>query len=338
MLYVGGNFTLVSGITVNRVAKWNGSKWSAVGYGFDSNTVYTLASFNDTLYAGGSFITSNSRTVNHISRWTGKLWDSVKSGTNKIVYVIDSFNRSLYVGGAFTKAGGLKCNYIASWANNLWDSLGSGTNDTVKAMTSAGNFYGVIIKSLKSNGNAAALLVGGSFDKAGNLPSNYVALYFITSIWSSEGFSYGWNPVQGLTEPVYAVTSNIDENYVGGVFDTAFGIDFTNDSMKVNYIAQFSFGLGGGIDELSDNGNISVMPNPSNGIFNVQIVNSEQLMADSKIEIYNMLDQQIANSQWPLANSSMQIDISNQPSGIYLYRIIDDNSRVIGSGKLIIEK
>jgi hypothetical protein len=60
-------------------------------------------------------------------------------------------------------------------------------------------------------------------------------------------------------------------------------------------------------------------------------------VANSRIEVYNMLGQRIANSQWPSANSLMQIDISNEPSGIYLYRITSEKGEALGSGKLIIQ-
>jgi hypothetical protein len=32
------------------------------------------------------------------------------------------------------------------------------------------------------------------------------------------------------------------------------------------------------------------------------------------------------------------IDLSNQPSGLYLFRIIDENGSVISNGKFVIEK
>ena len=48
-LYVGGNFTNSFGLTGNYIAKWNGSKWSAVGNGVDGG-VGALIIYNDELY------------------------------------------------------------------------------------------------------------------------------------------------------------------------------------------------------------------------------------------------------------------------------------------------
>ena len=47
-LYAGGGFTTAGGVTVNCVAKWNGSAWSALGTGMDYD-VYALAVSGTTL-------------------------------------------------------------------------------------------------------------------------------------------------------------------------------------------------------------------------------------------------------------------------------------------------
>src|SRR3954463_9904779 len=60
-LYIGGNFTMVGGVAANRIAKWDGSSWSALGSGMggggpvDPPNVYALAVSGSNLYAGGNF-------------------------------------------------------------------------------------------------------------------------------------------------------------------------------------------------------------------------------------------------------------------------------------------
>jgi len=49
-LIVGGEFTTAGGVTVNRIAKWNGTNWSALGTGMNGS-VRDLAIFNNELYA-----------------------------------------------------------------------------------------------------------------------------------------------------------------------------------------------------------------------------------------------------------------------------------------------
>ncbi|HTB07474.1 MAG TPA: T9SS type A sorting domain-containing protein [Bacteroidia bacterium] len=78
---------------------------------------------------------------------------------------------------------------------------------------------------------------------------------------------------------------------------------------------------------------LKVFPNPSNGVFTVESsVVSHQL----SVEVYNELGQKIF-SQFSTFNSQFSINLSNQPSGIYLYRITTEQGELIGSGKLIIE-
>jgi hypothetical protein len=78
----------------------------------------------------------------------------------------------------------------------------------------------------------------------------------------------------------------------------------------------------------------NVFPNPSNGIFSVELkMNSEKL----KIEVYSMLGEKI-ESQSVIGNSQFVIDLSSQPNGIYLYRITSEAGDYTISGKLVIQK
>src|SRR5262245_24846717 len=71
-LFVGGMFVFAGTEHVNRVAKWDGILWNAVGSGFNS-TVEALTLFNDgsdeRLYAAGFFTVSGTATVNRVARW-----------------------------------------------------------------------------------------------------------------------------------------------------------------------------------------------------------------------------------------------------------------------------
>jgi carboxyl-terminal processing protease len=79
---------------------------------------------------------------------------------------------------------------------------------------------------------------------------------------------------------------------------------------------------------------LTVYPNPSNGHF---VVKSEELRVKGKIEIYNTLGEKIYINQLSAVNSQFSINLTNQPVGLYLYRVMDENGKLIAEGKLVIE-
>ncbi len=83
---------------------------------------------------------------------------------------------------------------------------------------------------------------------------------------------------------------------------------------------------------------VKVYPNPSNGEFT--IVESGKLNMEnekSNIEVYNMLGEKVY-SQFSTLNSPFSINLSDEPNGVYLYRVINESGSLIGNGKLVIEK
>ena len=68
-LYAGGSFTTAGGTTtVNRIAKWNGTSWSALGAGMNNSVQALTIDASGNLYAGGSFTTAGGTTVNRIAK------------------------------------------------------------------------------------------------------------------------------------------------------------------------------------------------------------------------------------------------------------------------------
>ena len=118
------------GVTVNGIARWDGSAWSALdgpaGTGADG-VVHALEMFDDgsgpALYAGGAFTTAGGVTVNRVARWDGSAWSPVgeppDTGTNGLVLDLASFDDgsgpALFAGGWFTTAGGFGSRYLAAW-------------------------------------------------------------------------------------------------------------------------------------------------------------------------------------------------------------------------------
>src|SRR5688572_7860916 len=172
-LYAGGSFALTGGgLTVNRVAKWDGTRWFALGSGMEAfGTVEALVVYDDgggpALYAGGAFTTAGGVTVNHVARWNGTSWSALGGGVNDNVQALavldDGSGPALYAGGRFWRAGSVGASRIARWNGSSWSPLGSGMSDWVYAL------------AVYDTGGGPALYAGGSFATAGGLEVNNIA-------------------------------------------------------------------------------------------------------------------------------------------------------------------
>ncbi|MBL8737230.1 MAG: hypothetical protein JNL12_12440, partial [Planctomycetes bacterium] len=163
-LVVGGSFTTIGGITAQRVARWDGSTWSAIGPGLPG-TVQGLGVLpNGDLVAGG---------LGGVFRWDGSTWSTlltlstitrlavlangdvlVAAGvggtslrwwngtTSSTIPVMGLFvnaitqlpNGDVVIGGWFNSVGGVPANNIARWDGTTWSALGGGTNWTVGSL------------------------------------------------------------------------------------------------------------------------------------------------------------------------------------------------------------
>jgi hypothetical protein len=81
---------------------------------------------------------------------------------------------------------------------------------------------------------------------------------------------------------------------------------------------------------------VSVYPNPGNGVFTVSIKN-EKLKIKNLVEVYNMLGEKVYSNPFITQNSKFKIDITGNPAGVYLYRITDEEGNLVSTGKLIID-
>src|SRR5262249_55054313 len=146
-----GQFAAIGGRTMNSIARWNGSTWSAVGNGFpggSNSIVNCLAVYDDdgdgphrpALYAGGYFAVPGSSTARDVARWDGTVWSGVGNfhpyyNSNFIgIYTMGVAdldgagpeNPSLFVAGPFSSTGTTSAIGIARWNGSSWSAMGGG--------------------------------------------------------------------------------------------------------------------------------------------------------------------------------------------------------------------
>jgi hypothetical protein len=147
-LYVGGSFIQAGNVITRSIARWNGTTWSAVGFGMDTGFVEDLLVFDDgtgpALYAGGSFHVAGGVPVSGIAKWDGTSWSDLGGG---ITFSGPSYVESLgvffdelgggpvlHAGGFFTEIGGVPASYFARWNGSSWAQLGGGVSSGVYCM------------------------------------------------------------------------------------------------------------------------------------------------------------------------------------------------------------
>lgn len=223
VLVAGGSFQTAGGAQVNRVAKWDGQFWSALGGGLNG-LVRSLCVHDDgtgpALIAGGSFTQADGAPALGLARWTGRQWTRMGAGVTAngqpasvhvLLSGVDANGPCLYIGGDFTAVDGVQATRIAKFSAQSWSALGIGCDDLVSALT------------MHNDGSGLALFAGGRFLTAGGLPAWRVAK------WSGTAWSGLFLGVSGGFEPQVRALATFDgpnghELLVSGQFKLAGGL------------------------------------------------------------------------------------------------------------------
>lgn len=314
-LYMGGSFQYTNaGTQVNYITRWSGGQWGDVGSGMNGY-VFALAVYNGKLYAGGEFTIAGASPVKNIAMWDGTHWSDVSKGINGMVATLYVFNGKLYAGGMFDSAGTHRANNITCWNDTIWSPVGTGIayENTNQYIFSSG------VYALTNYG--PDLCAGGVFDTAGNTSANNIALWDGLT-WSNLGTG-----ING------AVTALIEYNgglIAGGYFDTAGGLPANNIAEWISPLGVNNFS---GVPGL-----VKVYPNPSNGQFTIALSHSELVSESQTIEVYNVLGAKVYSAMLNQVQHNYKMNLSNQPNGVYVYRVIDDSGNLVGQGKLVVQK
>lgn len=121
VLCIGGLFSNIGQPAFSRLAKWDGTTWTAIGGGLTATEVYSMKTYdadgagpsNPALVVGGAITKAGNKTVSNIALWDGGAWSDVGGGTDTTVYAVAArsvggggLDPALYAGGYFKDAGG----------------------------------------------------------------------------------------------------------------------------------------------------------------------------------------------------------------------------------------
>lgn len=204
--FAGGDFTRIGGMGTQRLARWDGSRWNAVGGGANGTVRALLRAPDGSLLVGGNFNRIGGRAILGLARWNGSTWTQLGSGVSGAVHALAFRGKDLLAAGGFHEAGGKTVNHVARWDGTEWHALGEG---------------------LSAGGYAAALalrgqdvFVAGSFATAGGVPTANVARWDGTR-WLAIAANMSW-PGRTLSARSLAVMG--DSLFVGGDFAEVDGV------------------------------------------------------------------------------------------------------------------
>lgn len=146
-LYAAGTFTVAGGTPVDRVAKWDGASWSAVGSGHGIVHVAHLETFDDgsgtALWAAGGIV--GTAVSKEFATWDGASWTNVEQfdqGLSKLQIWDDGLGGgpALYVGGFYSFVDDERVDSIGRWTGSTVAPLvvGSGATGAADVMNALG--------------------------------------------------------------------------------------------------------------------------------------------------------------------------------------------------------
>jgi hypothetical protein len=226
-LYVAGSFTAAGGIPADRLARWDGSSWSALapGPGCDgcdpSWSVLDLQTFDDgtgpALLVGGYFASAGGIATGSLARWDGTTWTGFGIEGSILALASTDLGQgpAFVVGGSITEVDGRSFENIALHDGRGWHRLGGASpNEVVYDIT------------VHDDGNGEALYASGYFSEIDDVPLGRVARW--------DGVQ--WTPLgPGLvaTGDRFTTLESFDDGsgpalYCGGDFDVVDGVTSRN--------------------------------------------------------------------------------------------------------------
>jgi len=240
-IVVGGDFTYAGGVPANRIARWDGTRWRALGSGMNGSVRALAVLSNGDLVAGGTFTSAGGTFApSRLARWNGSTWVAYPLADLGTVVSVDTVQvlpaGGFVIGGTFQGFPGFR--NIARWSGTAWFPYGGGSATPVQTLavrTGCGNPVGYDLIVYGSFGSGAGLywwnggfwvpfngLGAGEVTALALRPNGRILALQSGSVIETVGFncpdfySLNWTTYPGIPGP--AVLTSIALNADGTLF------------------------------------------------------------------------------------------------------------------------
>lgn len=309
---------------------WNGNTWvnqSRTFYYYNANNIDTNV-INQT-WNGNTWVNStqyiSTYNANHLrtnylyQTWTGGVWVNV-SQYYSVYNAMNLDTNDIYKtwnGNGFINNSQYFYTYNANksettwlqqnWTNNAWVNVYTDTN-----FYNANNLDTSWVQESWSNNRWGVDMEGTYSYNGDGDTTNKEELAWISNSWmnvSDHTYTYDSNNI--MVEDYW--------NYIASGSQTE--------------ITKYYYHLSGptGVSEIKSSGNISMYPNPNNGVFTIQPSSD---ISQSLIEIYNELGQKVYQNQITDFNAPLTLSLM-VPKGVYM--VVLQNDQGVTTKKIIIQ-
>jgi hypothetical protein len=326
-----------------RVYAWNGTAWLPRGNDIDGEAAYDQSGFSVSLSANGDIVAigairndGNGNSSGHVRvySWNGTIWaqrgndidgedvfdesgSSVSLSANGNVLAIGA----PYNDGNSDISGHVR---VYAWNGTAWAQRGNDI-DGDGAADGSGNSV-----SLSANGNVLA--IGASYNDGNSFNSGHVRVYVWNgTAWVQRGNDIDGEAAQDRSGYSVSLSANGDIVAIGAIDNDEKG----NSAGHVRVFKVCTFPVS--VEEktivsaAATKNQFTVYPNPTTGLFRIKANTNEAVQL---VMVYNSVGELVM--QQTVTNDEMELDLQNQPAGIYFVRMATENGYV--SQRLLLQK
>ncbi len=305
------------------VYEWDGSNWIMIGAsvigevsgdGFGASV--SLSNNGTILAVGAPNNDGNGTNAGHVRvfEWDGTSWTQKGAdidGKNASNY--SGFSNSLSSNGNILAIGSYGNSDFATGAGHVRVFEWNGTTWTQKGTDLQGEAAQDKFGRSVSLNNSGNILAAGTNENDGNgSDAGHVRIF----LWNGTAWIQQGNDIDGEAADDHSGFSISLSKNSNRVAIGAFGND--DGGSDAGHARVYSIDGIVGQNELKMKKLNPIYPTPNNGVFNIV------LEEKSNIEIFNVLGEQVYINSG--LNNNIQIDISNQPKGIYFINIKGEKS------------